>query len=571
MVVSNAAGAGATSGTVLVTDSLPTSLLLVSMSGTGWSCSSSFCTRADVLSAGSSYPPITVAAAVSAVATGGTQVVNYASVSGGGSPATGTSDSDNVIPPPAAPVLVSPGNEAGGVVLAPMMDWKAASGATFYQVHFGTSSPPPLIGTTTGTSYAPGALLPGTTYYWQVVAQNDVGSTPSATWSFTTGVAVVGLHFIPVTPCRVADTRGGAGVFGGPTMTANSSRSFPVPQSPCGIPGTALAYSMNVTVVPQGPLYFLTLWPTGQVQANVSTLNSWGGIVVANAAIVPAGTGGAVSVFVPDATDVILDINGYFDTSSGPTSYLFYPVTPCRIADTRSPTGQFGGPSMYGGQTRGFPIPMSSCGFPATVRAYSLNVTAVPDTNYLGFLSTWPTGQAQPNASTLNSWTGKVVANAALVPAGTNGSISVFASDPTDVILDGNGYFAAPGGAGALSFYPVTPCRVADTRNPADQFGGPEMAAGTTRSFAIPASVCNIPSTAAAYSLNVTVVPDGRLSFLSAWPAGSGAPVVSTLNSWDGSVVANAAIVPAGTSGAISIYVTDPAHVILDINGYFAP
>ena len=43
------------------------------------------------------------------------------------------------------------------------------------------------------------------------------------------------------------------------------------------------------------------------------------------------------------------------------------------------------------------------------------------------------------------------------------------------------------------------------------------------------------------------------------------------MNSFDGSVVANAAIVPAGTNGAVSIYVTDRTQVILDINGYFAP
>jgi hypothetical protein len=39
----------------------------------------------------------------------------------------------------------------------------------------------------------------------------------------------------------------------------------------------------------------------------------------------------------------------------------------------------------------------------------------------------------------------------------------------------------------------------------------------------------------------------------------------------DGTVVANAAIVPAGKGGAIDVYVTNPTHVILDINGYFAP
>lgn len=36
-------------------------------------------------------------------------------------------------------------------------------------------------------------------------------------------------------------------------------------------------------------------------------------------------------------------------------------------------------------------------------------------------------------------------------------------------------------------------------------------------------------------------------------------------------MVANAAIVPAGEGAAISVFVTDQTHVILDINGYFAP
>ena len=376
------------------------------------------------------------------------------------------------------------------------------------------------------------------------------------------------LQFVPVTPCRVVDTRNASGPFGGPTMTGNSARSFAVPQSACAIPATALAYSLNVTVVPEGPLSYLSLWPTGQSQPYVSTLNSPAGQVVANAAIVPAGTGGAVSVFVTNPTDVILDINGYFDASTS-GAFSFYPAPPCRVADTRNATGTFGGPSMYAGQVRDFPIPLSTCEIPATAGAYALNVTVVP-AGGLGYLTTWPTGKPQPNASTLNSETGKIVANAALVPAGTNESISVYVTNPTDVILDINGYFGQPGQTGALSFYPVTPCRVADTRNANGPFGGPEMGAATTRSFPVPASACNIPATAAAYSLNVTVVPDGVLYYLSAWPFGSTQPLVSTLNSFDGSVVANAAIVPAGPGGGIDVYVTNQTQVILDINGYFA-
>jgi hypothetical protein len=117
----------------------------------------------------------------------------------------------------------------------------------------------------------------------------------------------------------------------------------------------------------------------------------------------------------------------------------------------------------------------------------------------------------------------------------------------------------------------VTPCRIADTRNPNGPFGGPIMQGAATRSFTVPASPCGVPVSAAAYSLNATVVPSKTLSYLTIWPAGSAQPYVSTLNSLDGSVLANAAIVPAGTNGGISVFVTDPTHVILDINGYFAP
>jgi len=570
VTVSNGLAGGPTAGTVTVAETVPPGLTLVSMAGTGWNCSNNACTRDDSLSFGLSYPPITVTVNVAADAP--PQVTNQVSVSGGGSATATASDVTTVaaLPPPVEPVLNSPSDGATGALLAPALAWSASGFAVTYDVYFGTSSVPPLVASTTGASYAPGTLDPDTTYYWQIVARNAAGAASSAISSFATGVAAVGLRFVPVTPCRLVDTRNPAGPFGGPALADDSSRSFTIPQSGCGIPAAAQAYSLNVTVVPKGPLPYLTLWPTGQPQPFVSTLNSFGGIVVANAAIVPAGTDGAVSVYATEATNVILDIDGYFDTSSGPTSYLFHPVTPCRAADTRGATGPFGGPSMSGGERRDFPIPQGPCPVPASAQAYSLNATVVPG-GYLGYLTTWPTGLTQPNVSTLNSWTGKVAANAALVPAGTNESISVFVSDPTNVILDINGYFGQPGSAGALFFYPVTPCRVADTRNPNGDFGGPKMAAQTARSFPIPASACGIPTTAAAYSMNVTVVPDGLLSYLTAWPAGSPQPNVSTLNSFDGSVVANAAIVPAGTNGAISIYVTQPTQVILDINGYFAP
>lgn len=380
-----------------------------------------------------------------------------------------------------------------------------------------------------------------------------------------------GMRLVAVTPCRIMDTRDAnlAAGFGPPFLTGGVSRSVPIPSSACGIP-QAKAYSLNITVVPRGgPLGYLTVWPTGQPQPFVSTLNSGDGLVTANAAIVPAGTNGSISLFATHNTEVILDINGYFTDATGTDTLVFYPLTPCRVADTRNPSGTFGGPAIPGNSSRTFPVPSSPCGAPSAARAYALNVTVVPQ-GPLGYLTIWPAGQSQPWVSTLNAYDGLVVANAAIVPAGTAGAVSVFVSNSTHVILDINGYFAPPG-AGGLHFYPVTPCRVSDTRDPNGTFGGPIITGGTSRSFPVPQSACGIPSAAAGYSLNATVVPSGSLGYLTVWPSGTSMPLASTLNAYDGLVTANAALVPAGAGGAVSVFGANSTHVILDIGGYFAP
>ena len=396
----------------------------------------------------------------------------------------------------------------------------------------------------------------------------------TVTANFVATTTTFGLGFIPVTPCRVMDTRSPAGTFGGPSILGGATRNVPIPLSPCNIPSTAQAYSLNVTVVPPGPLTYLSVWPTGLTQPVVSTLNSFDGRVVANAAIVPAGTNGAISVYVSNTTDVVIDINGYFALASTAGSMSLYSATPCRVVDTRNGTGPLAGPFMSGGSTRSFAIPSSDCGIPATAQAYSLNITVAPHAS-LGYLTTWPTGQSQPLVSTLNSLDGSVVANAAIVPAGTGGAVSVYVTNDTDVIIDIDGYFiqpnlAPPGTTGAL-LYTLVPCRVADTRGTIGLFGGPTLASDATRSFPVPSGSCNVPSTAQAYSLNVTVVPPGPLTYLTIWPTGQDQPIVSTLNSFEGRVVANAAIVPAGTSGAVSVFVSNATDVILDINAYSAP
>lgn len=249
----------------------------------------------------------------------------------------------------------------------------------------------------------------------------------------------------------------------------------------------------------------------------------------------------------------------------------FVPVTPCRVADTRQAPGPFGGPYISGGTSRSFIAPQSGCGIPYTAAAYAVNVTVVPHTRNLGYLTIWPTGETQPIVSTLNSPDGRVKANAAIVPAGTSGAVSVYVSDATDVILDINGYFQSPT-AQTLQFYPVPLCRVFDTRGANGALGGPYLQGGHERDFPIPASNCQLPSNALAYSMNFTVVPvAGKpLGYLTVWPAGNPQPLVSTLNNPTATTLANAAIVPAGAAGALATFADQSTHLIGDVNGYFA-
>jgi uncharacterized repeat protein (TIGR01451 family) len=91
VMISNAASTASTSGTVTVTETIPTGLTLVSMAGAGWTCATlPTCTRSDVLAAGSSYPPITVTVDVAANAA--SQLTNQVSVSGGGSVSASAND-----------------------------------------------------------------------------------------------------------------------------------------------------------------------------------------------------------------------------------------------------------------------------------------------------------------------------------------------------------------------------------------------------------------------------------------------------------------------------------------------
>ncbi len=133
------------------------------------------------------------------------------------------------------------------------------------------------------------------------------------------------MPFVPITPCRVADTRAGfgfTGAYGPPSIGAGSSRTFDIAASGCaGIPANAAAFSFNLTVTNTAGPGFIQAYPAGGSAGGSSAVNYTGsGQTVANAAVTPAGTGGNAGKITITAgvstTDVIIDINGYYSGAS---------------------------------------------------------------------------------------------------------------------------------------------------------------------------------------------------------------------------------------------------------------
>jgi outer membrane protein assembly factor BamB len=123
-------------------------------------------------------------------------------------------------------------------------------------------------------------------------------------------------EFFTVTPCRLVDTRGSNGPFGGPPLQGGGTRRlFPI-AGRCGVPSSAVAVALNVTVVsPTGPGN-LSVGPAG-VALSTSTINFKAGWTRANNAIVgltgyPLGSLWVQANIVRGTSDLVLDVTGYF-------------------------------------------------------------------------------------------------------------------------------------------------------------------------------------------------------------------------------------------------------------------
>jgi lysyl endopeptidase len=131
---------------------------------------------------------------------------------------------------------------------------------------------------------------------------------------------------------------------------------------------------------------------------------------------------------------------------------------------------------------------------------------------------------------------------------------------------------SGPPPATGYDFFTVTPCRVADTRDPDGPLGGPALQPSENRTFIV-TGTCGVPSTAKAVSVNVTVVGAAADGFMTLYPSDQSLPPASTVNFQAGQTRGNNAIIGLATDASGGITVANgsagTAHFILDVNGYF--
>ena len=165
----------------------------------------------------------------------------------------------------------------------------------------------------------------------------------------------------------------------------------------------------------------------------------------------------------------------------------------------------------------------------------------------------------------------------AVTPAHSAGAMDVVVFNPdqsTGTLRSGFTYGGTPPPppvSAATAFFPLTPCRVLDTRNTAGPLGGPSIGALGLRAFAV-AGTCGIPPGAVGISTNVTVVSPAAGGDLVVYPNGLASPPGNSSLSFDpGRTRANNSVVYLAPDGSFLVRnnTSGAFDFLVDVNGYF--
>ncbi len=265
-------------------------------------------------------------------------------------------------------------------------------------------------------------------------------------------------------PRRLLDTRPGQATYDGEQQGAGAPGRDGTVRLPvagrAGVPSDPGAVILSVTVDRAEEAGFVTVHACDEPRPTASNLNHAVGQTVANAVVTGVGADGDVCVYTMGATDVVVDVTGWF----APDAFTSLPA-PRRVLDTREgePTfdDRFAGDGLRaGGHTLELDV-AGRAGVPEEAGAVLLNVTSVGSTA-AGFVTVFPGGSDRPAASNLNHHEGVATANAVVTALGADGAACLFTMAPTHLVVDVVGWLPgtpASVGSGCPATAPAPPER----------------------------------------------------------------------------------------------------------------
>jgi IPT/TIG domain len=500
---------------------------------------------------------------------------------GGTSPDNPPADSFTYAPQPTvASILPTSGPTAGGTAV--QITGTGLTGAT--AITFG-ATPSPQFSCTSDSSCTATAP-PGTgTVPVMVTTAGGTSSGPAGDFTY-----IAPYPFFALSPYRIVDTRAGSGEpYSGQTLGPNGSLDIQVTGTGSGsdsVPANATVVVLNVTEATATAASFLTVYPTGDARPLASSLDFVPNDVIPNLVEVAVGTGGKVTLYnSAGATDVAVDVEGFVGPPPGGsgTTGLFNPLSPARLADTRTGSGE-----PYAGDTLGSGMDGAANstlnvqvtgqgGVPSTgVSAVVLNVTSTNATAPT-WLAVYPQGSTRPFASNVNNVDGSSQSTRVVVPVGPTGEISVFNwAGNNDVVVDVNGWFTSATGGTGNTYSGFSPQRIADTRPSSGQpYAGDTIGPNHSLTIQI-AGTGGVPAMSSANPpssvvLNVTVTNTTSPSWLTAYPADETLPLASDLNWNPGVTKANMVVVKLSSAGAITLYnYQGSTDVVVDVAGFYS-
>lgn len=367
-----------------------------------------------------------------------------------------------------------------------------------------------------------------------------VDSTP-------TNPAPTDTSYQPVNATRVLDTRSGLGAPQTPVPAGGTVELTVTGRA--GLPASGVsAVVLNLLSTSATAGGYLTAYPSGTTRTSASTLNYAAGKAMANNVVVKVGADGKVTLYSSAASEVVVDLQGWFPTGSDYTA-----LTPTRLLDTRS-TAKPVATQRVDLQVTG------RGGVPATgVHAVVLNLTStLADAS--GYLTAFPAGVTRTSASSLNFIPDQSTANGVVVKVGTGGMVSLYVSAGTHIVADVQGWFPTGSELTAL-----TPNRLLDTRQTATP-----LAAGATRTLAVTGRG-GVPATGVrAVVLNVTSTASAANGFATVFATGQTRTSATNIAFTPGRSLANRVIVEAGTDGTVSLHASQQTHLVVDVVGYLS-